>query len=88
MKRFMFWLLVTAAAVFVIDWGVVGLKLLSGEYDITVGAYIGLACWIVIIVSVIFRRFSNRCPHCGKYQSGVGKYCTHCGRELGSSEGD
>lgn len=66
MKRIMNWLYAIAIAVFVIDWGYVGIKLLNGEYDVTVGAYIGLVCVSVMIVYYIYRIFGNKCPYCGK----------------------
>ena len=38
MKKITTWVLVIAFIIFVIDWGVIGLKLLDGNYDITTGA--------------------------------------------------
>ena len=55
MKRIMNWLYAIAIAVFVIDWSYVGIKLLNGEYDMTVGAYIGLVCVGVMIVYYIYK---------------------------------
>lgn len=83
MKRIMNWLYAIAIAVFVIDWSYVGIKLLNGEYDVTVGAYIGLVCVGVMIVYYIYRIFSNKCPHCGKliHLPRV-QYCPYCGKKL------
>ena len=83
MKRIMNWLYAIAIAVFVIDWCFVGVKLLNGEYDVTAGAYIGLACIGVMIVYIFYRIASNKCPHCGKvlYHDRV-KFCPYCGKKL------
>lgn len=83
MKRFMNWLYAIAIAVFAIDWCYVGVKLLHGEYDVTAGAYVALACVGVIIVYILYRVVSNKCPHCGKvlYHS-RGKFCSCCGKKL------
>ena len=44
MKRALFWIWIISIVVFAVDWSIVGLSLLSGNYDITAGAYIGLGC--------------------------------------------
>ena len=54
------WSLVIAFIVFLIDWGVMGLKLLDNDYNIIVEAYIGLGCFIIITVSVFVRCFTDR----------------------------
>ncbi len=82
MKKIMSWTLVISIIVFMIDWGVVGLKLLNGDYDITVGAYIGLVCILVIWISVFYRIFSDKCPHCGKVRLSNGEYCSYCGKKV------
>lgn len=63
--------------------GLCRVKLLNGEYDVTVGAYIGLVCVGVMIVYYIYRIFSNKCPYCGKliHLPRV-QYCPHCGKKL------
>ncbi len=82
MKKIAVWLAVIAFIIFVIDWGVVGSKLLDGNYDITVGAYIGLISIVIIFVCVIYIRVINKCPHCGKMIQFNGKYCPYCGVEI------
>ena len=83
MKRFMNWLYGIAIAVFLVDWGVVGLKLLDGDYDITAGVYIAFACVAIMAIYIIYRMFSNKCPYCGKLVNQPrAKYCPHCGKEL------
>ena len=59
MRKIANWALTTAFIVFLIDWSVMGLKLLDNNYNITVEAYIGLACFFVIFVSVFIRSFTD-----------------------------
>ena len=81
MKRAM-WLAGIAIFVFVLDWCIIGLNLLDGNYEITVGAYIGLACIAVIFVCIVYIKWNSRCPHCGKLRLYGGRYCAHCGKRL------
>lgn len=82
MKKIMFWISIVASIVVVIDWGIIGLKLLDGNYDITAGAYVGLACILIIAVCAVYKVFHNKCPHCGKLLQLNGKYCPHCGKKI------
>ena len=82
MKKAAIWLAVISIIVFVIDWGIVGLKLLDSNYDITLGAYIGLVSIVVFFVCTLYIRCTNRCPHCGKINQSFGKYCPCCGKEI------
>lgn len=66
----------------VIDWGVMGVKLLDHDYNITVEAYIGLVCYIVILASIVIRALTDRCPHCGKIRVTKGAYCSYCGQKI------
>ena len=47
MKKIVTWLALITFIIFVIDWGIVGLKILDVDYDITAGVYIGL-------ISIVF----------------------------------
>ena len=76
------WILVIAFLIFLIDWGVMGLKLIDNNYNITVEAYIGLACFVIILVSVFVRCFTDKCPYCGKIRATKGAYCSHCGKKI------
>ena len=78
----MFYLFVIAIIVFIIDWSVMGIKLFDNNYDITTEAYIGLACWGVMIVCGLYRVFANKCPHCGKTKLTNGDYCSYCGKKV------
>ncbi|MBQ7777577.1 MAG: zinc ribbon domain-containing protein [Oscillibacter sp.] len=82
MRKIAKWLAAISIAVFAIDWGVIGLKLLDGNYDITADVYIGLILLVVFFVSVLYVKLTNRCPHCGKMKQSFGKYCPYCGKEI------
>jgi len=82
MKKFINGIYILAIIVFVIDWGVLGLKIFSGDYNITVEEYIGLICFVVIIVYLLYRLLTNKCPYCGKVRITNGKYCSYCGNEI------
>ena len=73
---------VISIVVFVIAWGIMGLKLLANDYLITVEAYIGLICIIIFFVCIMYLKITNRCPHCGKTKQFFGKYCPYCGKEI------
>ena len=82
MKKIAKWLAVISIIIFVFDWGVMGLKLLDNNYLITTEAYIGLISFLIFIVCVMYVKFTNRCPHCGKTKQSFGKYCPYCGKEI------
>lgn len=82
MKRIMSWIFVISIIIFILDWGVVGLKLLNGDYDITVGAYIGLVCVLIILLCAVYKIFSDKCPYCGKVRMSNGEYCSYCGKKI------
>lgn len=82
MKRITTWGLVITLILLLIDLGVMGIKLLNGNYDVLTAAYIAAACWIVMLVCAVVKLFSSRCPHCGKLKLSNGKYCPHCGKEI------
>jgi len=82
MKKFITGLYILAIVTFLIDWGVMGLKIFDGNYDITVEAYIGLACFVTIIAYPFYRLLTNKCPYCGKVRMTNGKYCSYCGKEI------
>ena len=82
MKKIAKWLAGISLAVFVITWGVIGVKLLDHNYGITVEAYIGLISFVVLFGSILFVKIQNRCPHCGKIMNDFGRFCPHCGKEI------
>lgn len=81
MKKTAKWIAVISIAVFVIDWGIMGLKLLDHNYVITTEASIGLISFVAFWVSIMYVKLTNRCPHCGKTKLSFGKYCPSCGKE-------
>lgn len=82
MKKYVTWAAIIAVVIFVIAWGLMGVKLLDGDYDIVVEAYIALACLVIIFAYGIWRLFNEKCPHCGKMRMTNGKYCSYCGKEI------
>lgn len=82
MKKIITWISIATLIIFVIDWGIVGLKLFAHNYDIIPEAYIGCACWLILLFCNISKLFTERCPHCKKIQIVRGRYCPYCGREL------
>ena len=82
MKRFVTWTSAIAFVIFLIDWGVVGVQLLDGDYNITAGVYIGAACLVVILLCAFYKVFSNRCPHCNRHIQPIGTYCPYCGKKI------
>ena len=82
MKKAVNWILFAAILVMVITWGVVGLNIVNGDYEtVTPGAYIVLACLVISLACNLYKRFSDKCPHCGKMYTGSGEYCSHCGKK-------
>ena len=66
----------------IITWGVVGLNIANNDYEaITPGAYIVLVCLIVSFACILYKKFSSKCPHCGKMYAGGGEYCPYCGKK-------
>ena len=76
------WLAVISIVVFVIAWGVMGLKILDNNHLITAEAYTGLISLVVFFVCALYVKLTNCCPHCGKVNQSFGKYCPHCGKEI------
>ena len=82
MKKVRPWILSISFVIAVIAWGVMGLKLYDGNYNITTEAYITGACLIIILICAVTKVFADKCSHCGKPRVSNGKYCSHCGKEL------
>jgi len=83
MKKIAPWMIAISLVVVVVAWGVMGMKLLDGNYDIICEAYITLVALIVLLVFILIKRYSSvKCPHCGKVRLDNGKYCSHCGKEV------
>ena len=86
MKKVCLWLAIISAIVLFITLGVVGVKLLDGNYDTTAEVIITGICFVIFLGSVVCYKFiGSRCPHCGKINDtllGKSKFCPHCGKEL------
>ncbi len=82
MKKAAIWVAVIAITVFVIAWGIIGLKILDNDYEIVTEAYIGYGALAVFFLALICVRACSRCPHCGKIKQSFWKYCPHCGKEI------
>ena len=82
MKKAAKWLAVISLVIFVIDWGIMGMKILNNDYLITTEAYIGLIFFISFWVCVLYAKLADRCPHCGKPKLSVGNYCPYCGKKI------
>ena len=66
--------------IFVILWGVIGLKIYDGDFDFILEAYIALACAGLGLASLLgWKLLGSKCPHCGKIRLTGGKYCPYCG---------
>ena len=86
MKKIAIWLAVISAIVLFITLGVVGVKLLDGNYDTTAEVIITGISFVIFLGSVVCYKFiGSRCPYCGKVNDtllGKSKFCPHCGKEL------
>ena len=82
MKKAVSWIFAIALAVFIIDWGVMRLKIFDNDYNITVEAYIALVCFVLLFICAMYRIFSRgKCKHCGKFRWTDGEYCPYCGKK-------
>ena len=86
MKKVCIWSAIISAIVILITWGVVGVKLLDGNYDTIIEAYITGVFALILLGSIVgYKLIGSRCPHCGRINDtllGKSKFCPHCGKEL------
>ncbi len=82
MKKIVNWLYGISLAVLLIDWCVLGLKLLDGDYDNSVEIWIAAVCWALALFCALYKAFSRKCPHCRKLRMSGGAYCSHCGKQI------
>ena len=86
MKKVCLWLAIISAIVLFITLGVVGGKLLDGNYDTTAEVIITGISFVIFLGSVLCYKFiGSRCPYCGKVNDtllGKSKFCPHCGKEI------
>lgn len=82
MKKVATWGVLISFGIALISFAIIGVKLLAGNYEFTIEAYIGAACFYIMIVCGLIRVFNNKCPHCGKMILDNGEYCSHCGEKI------
>ena len=82
MKKIAVWLAVISILVFIITWGITGVKILDHDYNFITEAYIAYGSLVIFFVCFIYVRSTYRCPHCGKSKIFFGKYCPYCGKEI------
>lgn len=82
MKKVTVWIMVFSVLTFLISWGVAGVKIMNGDYDFAIEAYIALGAMLIYFGCSICRAVGNRCPHCGKIQWIQGNYCANCGHVI------
>ena len=86
MKKACKWVAVITAIVLFMTLGVVGVKLLDGNYDTNVEVVITGVSLVIFLGSVVCYKLNGvRCPHCGKVNDtllGKSAFCPNCGKEL------
>lgn len=86
MKKVCIWVAIISAIVLLIALGVVGVKLLDGNYDTNVEVIITGVSLVIFLVSIVCYKLNGiRCSHCGKINDtllGKSKFCPYCGKEL------
>ena len=81
MKKAATWAFIIAFITLFIDWAILGIKLLDGNYDVIAEAYIGAVCIAIIFICILIKH-TGKCPHCGKIITSDGRYCPYCGEKL------
>lgn len=81
MRKLAKWLTVISIAVFVIAWGIGGLMIYDNNYESNVWVYFGAVSVMVFFCCLIYLK-TTRCPHCGKINPTIGKYCPYCGKQI------
>ena len=61
MKKVTVWIMVFSVLTFLISWGVVGVKIMNGDYDFAIEAYIALGAMLIYFGCSICRAVGNRC---------------------------
>jgi len=82
LKRIKTWVLIIAMLVLMILYALIGLKLLSDNYNILIEASICLACIVIVFICIMVRLATYRCPDCGKSLKTDGSYCPFCGKKI------
>ena len=82
MKKIACWVIAVTFLVFLISWGVMGVKIFNNDYDFHTEACVGLVCIAICFGCLIGIKVSSaRCPHCKRVRLDTGRYCSHCGKD-------
>ena len=84
MRRVLPWLIAVSAFVLVIAVGVMGVKILDHDYDFINEANVATVSVVILTAALLIRRFTMKCPHCGKLRQPGGRFCPYCGKEIDS----
>ena len=80
-KRIVKWIKTATSVIWLVAWGIVGLKLIEHNYDYMAEIYIAIVCGVILLACVVYKLFSNRCPYCGRPKESNGLYCPYCGKK-------
>lgn len=81
MKRVLFWIILVSSIALIFSMGLMGVKILTHDYDFIAEGYVALVSWILLMGSIIIWRFSRKCPHCHRVRQPGGPYCPYCGKK-------
>lgn len=65
MKKYWKIATIVAVCVFVIDWMIMGIKLIDNDYNIFVEAYVAGGCWLIVMSNAVYtaiHRLLNKEP--------------------------
>lgn len=83
MKKALPWVIGSLLFVFVIVWGAAGILISTNDFEEAQPfLYAGAAVYVALMIALIARALTNRCPHCGKMRRTWGRFCPYCGNEL------
>lgn len=58
MRKIIVTIFIIVLVLFVVDWGMLGLKIVNGNYDIFNEILIGAFCFILIFICIFYKIFS------------------------------
>lgn len=83
MKKYIDHALIAVVIILIIDCGIIGIKLINNEYDITAGISVLIICYVIIMIYAFYNNIAkNKCPHCGMVRISNGRYCSYCGKKI------
>ena len=54
MKKYWKMAVIVAVCVFVIDWMIMGIKLIDNDHNILVEAYVAGGCWLIVMSNAVY----------------------------------